>query len=148
MNTLISCSRILAVLIVSVLIASPLLAEDQERGRRSDGRAFRTDQDGTQVVDYIAELEVTVDTLTRRLHGLEDSMQEKEQMIERLQKGFRSARRSDGLQERDLVSQQERGDPFLPGRAGRRVLRRQYQGARMGGVRHNAARQPAEPPYA
>lgn len=43
----------------------------QDRGRLPDGRAFRTDAEGTQLVDYIAELELSVEALNRRVQGLE-----------------------------------------------------------------------------
>ena len=39
-----------------------------------NGVAYRTDGEGNQIVDYIAELEVTNDALKRRIVGLEDEM--------------------------------------------------------------------------
>lgn len=58
--------RVLLILCLTGL----LIAE--ERGRLPDGRAFRTDADGNQVIDYIAELETTVDALTQQVIALED----------------------------------------------------------------------------
>lgn len=55
-----------------LFLASCLVAE--ERGRLPDGRAFRTDSDGNQVIDYIAELETTVDALTQQVILLEDKV--------------------------------------------------------------------------
>lgn len=56
--------------LATLFVAQCLIA--QERGRLPDGRAFRTDTDGNQVVDYIAELETTVDALTQQVIALED----------------------------------------------------------------------------
>lgn len=45
----------------------------QDFGRLPDGRAYRTDREGNQVVDYIAELEATVDALTKQVIAFEDA---------------------------------------------------------------------------
>jgi hypothetical protein len=58
--------------LATLFIAQFLIAQD--RGRLPDGRAFRTDTDGNQVVDYIAELETTVDALTQQIIALEDKL--------------------------------------------------------------------------
>jgi hypothetical protein len=61
------------------------LADDEpRRGLLADGRAFRTDENGNQLVDYIAELEVSVEALERRVYGLEDELKEKQAHIDRL----------------------------------------------------------------
>ena len=85
-------------LIVSVSVGS-LLAEES-RGRTADGRAYRVDTQGNQLVDYIAELELEVDSLKRRTLGLEDEVSEKQKIIDRLGSG-QSA--SGDLKEKDLV---------------------------------------------
>src|SRR5689334_17604677 len=69
------------------LFATDLFAEDQHRGRLADGRAFRTDDQGNQLVDYIAELEVNIESLERQVRGLEDENRSKQAAIARLQKG-------------------------------------------------------------
>lgn len=56
---------------------APLHAEEEERGRLADGRAFRTDGEGNQLVDYIAELEVTAEALQTQVQGLESELKEK-----------------------------------------------------------------------
>ncbi|GEM_PF-5560052 len=58
--------RVLLILCLASFVIS------EERGRLPDGRAFRTDADGNQVIDYIAELETTVDALTEQVIALED----------------------------------------------------------------------------
>jgi predicted nucleic acid-binding Zn-ribbon protein len=64
------------VLAISAL-PSPSHAKDEERGRLADGRAFRTDGEGNQLVDYIAELEVTAEALQTQVQGLESELKEK-----------------------------------------------------------------------
>lgn len=59
------------------LLPAILCAEDEERGRLADGRAFRTDGEGNQLVDYIAELEVTAEALQTQVQGLESELKEK-----------------------------------------------------------------------
>lgn len=64
-------------LLLSVVVLSSLsLAEDGERGRLPDGRAYRTGDDGTQLIDYIAELELSVSDLTRQVQGLETEIEQ------------------------------------------------------------------------
>lgn len=76
-----------------------VLAQDAAQGRLPDGRAFRTDAEGNQLVDYIAELELNVADLNRRLVGLETEVEQKQQVIDRMQSG----RAPQGeLSERDL----------------------------------------------
>ncbi len=83
--------RILLVLALGLFAADLQFAaaenSDAERGRLPDGRAFRTDVEGTQVVDYIAELEVTIEQLNRRVLGLEDEIRDKKGALERLESG-------------------------------------------------------------
>lgn len=55
---------------------------DDSRGRLPDGRAFRTDNEGNQLVDYIAELELSVDNLKRQVSGLEYDLQQKQAVID------------------------------------------------------------------
>lgn len=92
-----TCVIFLIVLCVTSLAAA---AEPGTRGRFPDGRAFRTDVQGTQIVDYIAELELSLEQQERRLRGLEYELEEKQRVIERF-KGRRVGK--DGLVERDLV---------------------------------------------
>lgn len=81
--------------IIGVVIGATLLcvaveavAQDEpERGRLPDGRAFRTDSDGNQLVDYIAELEMNLDGLNRRLAGLEGELERKNTELTRFEKG-------------------------------------------------------------
>ncbi|MCB0353492.1 MAG: hypothetical protein KDD64_08215 [Bdellovibrionales bacterium] len=73
-----------------------LCAEDPASGRLPDGRAFRTDGEGNQIVDYIAELEMTVTALKRRVQGLEDE-------VARSQGGAVGG----SLEEKDLLSASE-----------------------------------------
>ena len=70
-------------LICSLLLTSSAFSEDP-RGRLADGRAFRTDSEGNKLVDYIAELELNIDALNRRALGLEDQLNEKQAVIDRL----------------------------------------------------------------
>ncbi len=45
-------------------------------GRLADGRAYRVDSDGFQIVDHIAELEATVDSLNRQVNSLENQIED------------------------------------------------------------------------
>lgn len=80
-------SRRIAVLLLLILPLISALAEDLNRGRLPDGRAFRVDAEGNQIVDYIAELEVTVQSLNRQVRGLEDELDEKHGRLMRLEEG-------------------------------------------------------------
>ncbi|WKZ57904.1 MAG: hypothetical protein QY326_04335 [Bdellovibrionota bacterium] len=86
-----------------VLLWTPLpaLVEEPSQGRLPDGRAFRTDSEGNQLVDYIAELELNVADLNRRIIGLENEVEQKQQIIERLGSG-QSAQGT--LAEKDLLA--------------------------------------------
>ncbi|RMG39994.1 MAG: hypothetical protein D6719_12105 [Candidatus Dadabacteria bacterium] len=88
------------------LVSSFTYAQDASRGRLPDGRAYRLDASGNQLVDYIAELEVNVDALKRRVQGLEYELGQKQQIIDRLKStsGFTS---DTALKERDLLGSQE-----------------------------------------
>lgn len=55
------------------------------RGTLPDGTPFRTDLDGTQIVDYIAELEVAVEYLKERVVSLEDELIASRTKISRLE---------------------------------------------------------------
>jgi peptidoglycan hydrolase CwlO-like protein len=99
-----SCRSILVIVALSYLfcVAGPtVLAQDSAleaaRGRLPDGRAFRTDAQGNQLVDYVAELELSIETLNRQVGGLQSELETKEKIIEGLR------HRSPGLVERDLV---------------------------------------------
>jgi hypothetical protein len=61
-------------------INSVLMAEES-RGRLSDGRAFRTTSDGIQLVDDLAEMQLTVETLNRRLQAAENEIKHKDKII-------------------------------------------------------------------
>lgn len=90
-------SKMISVLFVVTLAVVPFSTslQAQEKGRLADGRAFRTDSSGSQIVDYTAELELEIDGLRRTVTSLEDEIQ--------------ALRRSGGrdaapVQERDLVA--------------------------------------------
>jgi hypothetical protein len=88
---------------ILALVAVSNLHAQSEKGRLPDGRAYRTDDEGLQLVDYIAELEVSVEDLKRRVVGLEDEVADKVQIIERLTTS-QNAKGRDSVQERDLVA--------------------------------------------
>jgi hypothetical protein len=49
---------------------------EADRGRLPDGRAYRTDQEGNQLVDYIAELELEKEGLENRIFALQDEVRD------------------------------------------------------------------------
>lgn len=69
-----------------LLAFAPLSYADDERGRLADGRAYRTDNEGNQLVDYIAELELNIDTLNNQVRALEGDIEAKASLIEKLQR--------------------------------------------------------------
>ena len=86
------------------------IAAEPERGRLADGRAYRTDSQGNQLIDYIAELELEVDSLNRRVQGLEYEVITKQQTIDRLNAGENA---EPDLKERDIpLSAGSRPDSF------------------------------------
>ncbi len=73
-------ARLVAFLLLA-LSQCPLdvaVADDQqsERGRLPDGRAYRTDLEGNQLVDYIAELELEKEGLEGRIFKLQDQVRD------------------------------------------------------------------------
>jgi len=91
-------------LVIFSMFLPVTISADELRGRLPDGRAYRTDSDGTQLVDYIAELELSIEALNRRVHGLEYELEERDKRIGRLQ---RSGAREAAVQERDLFPRQD-----------------------------------------
>lgn len=67
------------------------------RGRLPDGRAFRTDVEGNQLVDYIAELEVGIETLNRQLESAQEELRDKETALTICKAGVK-----EGLKEKSL----------------------------------------------
>jgi hypothetical protein len=55
-------------------LAFVTLAQAEDRGRLPNGTAYRTDENGTQLVDYIAELEVTNETLEGQVRSLKTEL--------------------------------------------------------------------------
>lgn len=91
-------------LFIFVAVSSGL-TDDAKFGRTSDGRAYRVDSEGNKVIDYIADLEMNVDSLNRQVQGLEDELKEKTQVIQRMLDG----RVCDtGIKERDLQKNNSR----------------------------------------
>ena len=80
----------------TLTLVAGLVAE--ERGRLPNGSAFRTDENGTQLVDYIAELEVTNESLESQMRTMQAELNDLKQR--------RSSNVSEDskLKERDLVA--------------------------------------------
>lgn len=68
------------------LLLSSAHAENKKPpyGRLKDGRAYRVDQGGYQLIDQMAELEVTVDDLKKQITALENETALKQQRIDDL----------------------------------------------------------------
>lgn len=67
-------ASICGVLTATLLLAGSFCSAAPSNGVLPDGRAYRTDNNGNQVVDYIAELESQVDVLTKQVYTLEDQV--------------------------------------------------------------------------
>jgi chromosome segregation ATPase len=93
-----------------VISSGPSFAQvPSEKGRLNDGRAYRTDGDGFKIVDQVAELEVTSDDMRRQIIALEDELEEKNRIIQRL--GGGKYLKDSPVQEKDLLSTNSRGLP-------------------------------------
>lgn len=68
---------------LSLLFALSFSLMAQERGRLPDGRAFRTDSNGAEIVDYIAELELINADLKERIIGLENELDERARLLKK-----------------------------------------------------------------
>lgn len=78
-------SRVALAVAFSALTAyMPSVYAEDDKGRLPDGRAFRTDSQGNQLVDYIAELELSVDALRRQVSGLEGEVEQKQALIDKI----------------------------------------------------------------
>ena len=82
---------------VALLLFPTVLSAEDARGRLPDGRAFRTDAQGLQLIDYTAELELNIETLNRRVQSLEDELAERDRRL-----SSKSSAASHELQERTL----------------------------------------------
>lgn len=83
-----------------ILLSSSTVIAEETRGRLPDGRPFRTDIEGNQVVDYIAELELAVENLTRQTQGLEYEVQQKQNAIDSLNGNITQ------LKEKNIIAEQ------------------------------------------
>ena len=88
----------LMICIVWSIAFGNLRADDTQArtGRLKDGRPYRVDENGNQLVDRMAELEVTVGDLQREVSSLQDELRDKDGMIKQLG-GARPAVRTSAL---------------------------------------------------
>lgn len=80
---MVSKRTIIAIFGIAMTIVAPTLSfsESFETGRLADGRAFRTGANGVQLVDHVAELEMNVEALTRRLEAAENEIRHKDALL-------------------------------------------------------------------
>lgn len=79
-------------------------------GRLADGRAYRTDAEGNQLVDYIAELELSIEGLNRRINSLDLELRDKNSQLNRVQ----SSSNQTTIKERDLLKVKQAACPPAP----------------------------------
>ena len=96
----IAIAKLLMVFIIIFYHATTSFGQEKEndRGRLPDGRAFRTDLEGAQIVDYIAELEQSIAEQNRKITSLEDENASIQKEYERVKAG-----RPEEISEKDLV---------------------------------------------
>lgn len=70
--------------IAYLILVTPLVAEEANHGRLADGRAYRVDPQGLQLVDDVAELELTVEELKRQLEAARNEALDKSRELERV----------------------------------------------------------------
>ena len=100
----IAIAKLLMVFIIIFYHATTSFGQEKEndRGRLPDGRAFRTDLEGAQIVDYIAELEQSIAEQNRKITSLEDENASIQKEYERVKAG-----RPEEISEKDLVKKQD-----------------------------------------
>lgn len=81
--------------LLSVMLGAASASAEPQRGRTTDGRAYRIEK-GMRLTDYIAELEVANDDLRRQLNAAEDELID-------LQKAGQSGAKAP-VKEKDLIS--------------------------------------------
>lgn len=80
-------NRLFLVLLVCVLCFADCVSADpfgSGSKKLEDGRAFRIDSEGNQIVDEIAELELQRDTFKEQVRALESEIEAKDRVISRL----------------------------------------------------------------
>lgn len=95
-------TRLIIAVILLIATRSIVLAESR-LGRLPDGRAYRVADDGVEMVDHLAELELTVEELKTRMHGLEYELEEKTNIISALKN---SGAKEPEFKETDLLAGQ------------------------------------------
>lgn len=99
--------------LIGILGEGVLIAEEPARGRTADGRAYRTDDQGTQIIDYIAELELGLEAKERRIQGLEKEVEDRNATIAQLQSA--TGRSGEGeLIERNLIASRQSAPEPVP----------------------------------
>ncbi len=99
--------RILVLSVFCLCVFSTGTFADEQKprfGRLPDGRAYRIDQAGYQLIDQMAELEVALDDLRKQVTALENESALKQQQIDDLLASGRTPRERK-LKESDLAQQ-------------------------------------------
>ena len=94
----------LALPLMSLVFSLNVLAETPTHGRTEDGRPYRIDKQGFQVIDQMAELEVTIDDLKQQVLSLENEVEDKNNLISSLKSNAPQA--CQGLIENSVVETQ------------------------------------------
>lgn len=82
-----------------LILALPIALFAQDNGRLADGRAYRTDNQGVQLVDYIAELELQVEEQKRTITSLVNQLEE-----------LNNNKSNTKLKEHDLLAEPKTGE--------------------------------------
>lgn len=99
--------RSIQILLVLFFFSAQCFA--QSSGRLDDGRAYRTGPSGFKIMDEVAELEVAKADMKRQILILEDELEQKDALIERL--GGAQHLNSGSLVEKDLLERTSSGLP-------------------------------------
>lgn len=83
-----SVSSKISGIILSLLLVVPVSsgAQVSDRGRLQNGSAYRTTRDGIQLVDHVAELEVSVEEMKRQIEAAHNEIALKDVQIEKLER--------------------------------------------------------------
>ncbi len=112
---------------------SQLQAEPSGLGRLPDGRAYRTDAAGNEIVDLVAELELQLKSKEQQLIALEDDLERERERSARLQS---SGGKDPEVRERTLVGKSDTGSSSSRSQDLRRIYILEEQLARLRAENH------------
>ncbi|MCB9030693.1 MAG: hypothetical protein H6619_06535 [Deltaproteobacteria bacterium] len=97
------------IVILSLFLPLAIYAQSPEKGSLVDGTPFRVDAEGTQIIDYVAQLEQSVDHLKDRVYALEMDLESRQLTIDKLKSGKYEC--NDEIKARPIIAEKSLIDP-------------------------------------